>query len=66
MTASGFPTLAGVHFPTARGDSQNSICREKNLVRLSNRAEGSAQIMSLSLSTVKKEFDEQRSSENRR
>lgn len=53
MTASGFPTLAGVLIPSARGSSLGAICREKNLVRVSNRAEGSPLIMGAAATTVK-------------
>jgi hypothetical protein len=31
LTASGFPTLAGVLIPSARGGSQFNACREKKL-----------------------------------
>ena len=54
MTASGFPTLAGVLIPSVRGGSQFSIVGKRNLVRVSNRAEGPDKMMNLASRPVKR------------
>jgi len=53
MTASGFPTLAGVLIPSVRGGSQVLIVGKRNVVRVSNRAEGSSASMNSTLRPVK-------------
>jgi hypothetical protein len=53
MTASGFPTLAGVLIPSVRGGSQVLLVGKRNFVRVSNRAEGPRKRMNLVLGSVK-------------
>ena len=57
MTASGFPTLAGVLIPSAGGGSQIVIVGKRNFVRFSYRAEGPVKSMNLASEPVKSVVD---------
>ena len=57
MTASGFPTLAGVLIPSAGGGSQIVIVGKRNFVRFSYRAEGPVKSMNLASEAVKSVVD---------
>jgi hypothetical protein len=49
----GLPDEAGVLIPSVRGGPLVRSCREKNLVRVSYRAEGSSSIMGAASEGIK-------------